>query len=170
MTQEKATTPGERLFIDISGPYAKSAVGNKYWVMAVDDYTRKRWSYFIKKKSDIGTVIEALRTKLAGGAGYMTKFVRCDDAGDNSKQLKKACENQGVKMEYTAPHTPQHNGVVECGFVTVRQRALAMMLSVKFTDEYQGLLWAEVEHTVTRLTKSAVNSLTKKSPDGVFYG
>jgi hypothetical protein len=47
MTQEKATTPGERLFIDISGPYAKSAVGNQYWVMAVDDYTRKCWSYFI---------------------------------------------------------------------------------------------------------------------------
>ena len=59
MMQEKATTPGERLFIDISGPHAKSAVGNQYWVMAVDDYTRKRWSYFIKKKSDIGTVIGA---------------------------------------------------------------------------------------------------------------
>ena len=73
-------------------------------------------------------------------------------------------------MEFTAPHTPQHNGVVERVFVTARQRAVAMMLSVKFRDEYQGLLWAEVEHTATRLTKSAVNSLTKKSPDGVFYG
>ena len=169
MTQEKATTPGERLFIDISGPYAKSAVGNQYWVMAVDDYTRKRWSYFIKKKSDIGIVIGALLTKLAG-AGHKTKFVRCDDAGENSKQLKKVCENQGVKMEFTAPHTPQHNGVVERGFVTVRQRALAMMLSAKFTDEYQGLLWAEAVHTATRLTNSTVNSVTKKSPDDVFYG
>ena len=78
MMQEKAATPGERLFIDISGSYAKSAVGNQYWVMAVDDYTRKRWSYFIKKKSDIRTVIGALLTKLAG-AGHKTKFVRCDE-------------------------------------------------------------------------------------------
>ena len=50
------------------------------------------------------------------------------------------CKNRGTKMEFTAPHTPQHNGVVERGFVIVRQRALAMMLSAKLTDEYQGLL------------------------------
>jgi histone deacetylase 1/2 len=108
--------------------------------------------------------------KVCTGAGHKPKFVRCDDAGENSKQLKKVCENQGVKMEFTAPHTPQHNGVVERGFVTVRQRALAMMLSAKFTDEYQGLLWAEAVHTATRLTNSTVNSVTKKSPDDVFYG
>ena len=57
-------------------------------------------------------------------------------------------------MEFTAPHTPQHNGVAERGFVIVRQRALAMMLSAKLTDEYQGLLWAEAVHTATRLTNS----------------
>ena len=168
-TQEKSTVPGERLFVDISGPYAKSAVGNQYWVMAVDDYTRKRWSYFIKKKSDIGTVIEILLSSLAG-AGHKTKYVRCDDAGENTKQLRKVCENRGIKMEFTAPHTPQHNGVVERGFVIVRQRALAMMLSAKLTDEYQGLLWAEAVHTATRLTNSTVNSVTKRSPDDMFYG
>ena len=168
-TQEKSTVPGERLFVDISGNYAKSAVGNQYWVMAVDDYTRKRWSYFIKKKSDIGTVIEALLSSLAG-AGHKTKYVRCDDAGENTKQLRKVCENRGIKMEFTAPHTPQHNGAVERGFVIVRQRALAMMLSAKLTDEYQGLLWAEAIHTATHLTISTVNSVTKRSPDDMFYG
>jgi transposase InsO family protein len=114
--------------------------------MAVDDYTRKRWSYFIKKKSDIGTVIEVLLSSLAG-AGHKTKYVRCDDAGENTKQLRKVCENRGIKMEFTAPHTPQHNGVAERGFVIVRQRALAMMLSAKLTDEYKGLLWAEPRST-----------------------
>ena len=31
-TQEKSTVPGERLFVDITGPYAKSAVSNQYWL------------------------------------------------------------------------------------------------------------------------------------------
>ena len=35
----KAESPGQRLFVDISGPYAKSVIGNKYWVMVVDDFS-----------------------------------------------------------------------------------------------------------------------------------
>ena len=37
ITMVKATKPGERFFIDISGPFTKSIAGSVYWGKAVDD-------------------------------------------------------------------------------------------------------------------------------------
>ena len=37
-TNTRATTAGERLFIDISGPYPHSIGCNKCWFKVVDDY------------------------------------------------------------------------------------------------------------------------------------
>ncbi len=35
----QATTPGEQIFLDMSGPYTSSIVGSKCWIMFVDDYS-----------------------------------------------------------------------------------------------------------------------------------
>jgi hypothetical protein len=159
-TVQKAGRPGERLFIDTSGPYAKFVIGSKYWIVIVDDFSRMKWSFFRKQKSDIRGVLSAFLEQL-DGLKYQTKFLRCDDAGENTKQLADVCKKRGIKIEHTAPHTPQLNGVVECAFVILRQRAMAMMFSAKFTDEYQGRLWAEAVNTATVLTNQAANSVNR---------
>ena len=51
---EPASKPGERLYFDTAGPYSTSLGGSTYWVMAVDDHTRYKFSGFMKEKSDIG--------------------------------------------------------------------------------------------------------------------
>ena len=51
---EKATKPGECLFVDTSGPYPTSLGGSEYWFMVVDDFTWHKISGFAKKKSEIG--------------------------------------------------------------------------------------------------------------------
>ena len=168
-TVQKAGHPGERLFIDTSGPYAKSVIGNKYWMVIVDDFSPMKWSFFRKQKSDISKVLSGFLDQLEGFQ-YNTKFLRCDDAGENTKQLADVCKKRGITIEHTAPHTPQHNGVVERAFVTLRQRAMAMMFTAKFTDEYQGLLWAEAVNTATVLTNQAINSVNKDCPNDLFYG
>ena len=38
-TTVKSTRLGEGLFTDISGPYAKSVIGSRYWVMVIDDHS-----------------------------------------------------------------------------------------------------------------------------------
>ncbi|KAI2493888.1 PIF1-like helicase [Fragilaria crotonensis] len=52
-TLTKAKAPGERLFLDISGPYSDSLNQNKYWLRIVDDHTRFSWDCFLPKKSGI---------------------------------------------------------------------------------------------------------------------
>ncbi len=139
-TTTRATLPGERLFTDISGPFAESIIKNKYWIMVVDNCSRMKWSFFRKKKSDIGQALDGFLTQLRG-IGYETKYLRCDNAGENTRQLSDLCKRLGIKIELTAPHTaPQMNGVVERAIVTVCQRAMAMMFSACFTDQAQKAL------------------------------
>ncbi len=52
-TENKSKRPGERIFIDTSGPFSKTIKGNRYWIKIVDDYSRYSWSIFVKKKSEL---------------------------------------------------------------------------------------------------------------------
>ena len=145
ISMNKAEKPGERLCTDISGPYKKSIIGNNFWVLVVDEYSGKSWSYFVSRKSDLALKVTELVSQLLA-AGFVTKYLRCDNAGENTKGLTTMCTKFNIQMEMTAPYTPQQNGMVERKFVTIRDRSCAAMTKAKLTDEYQGLLWAESVH------------------------
>ena len=54
----KAKQPGERLFLDISGPYLDSLNQNKYcWLKIVDDYMWYSWDCFLPQKSGIRSIL-----------------------------------------------------------------------------------------------------------------
>ncbi len=72
------------------------------------------------------------------------------NAVENQKLLE-ICDKYGVEIEFTAPNTPQQNGVVERGFATIRQRAMAMMHELRVEEDLKKLLWAEVLNTSTTL-------------------
>ena len=52
-TNIRATTAGERLFMDTSGWYPLSIGGNKYCCKVVDNHSRKNWNYLMKRKNDL---------------------------------------------------------------------------------------------------------------------
>jgi len=70
----KATMAGERLGADISGPYKKSIVGSTYWILVVDEYSGKSWSFFVKKKSQMAATVEPLLLKLRN-ANYVIRYL-----------------------------------------------------------------------------------------------
>ena len=62
------------------------------------------------------------------------KIIRCDNAGENKVLERESDKNElEIIFEYTAPGTPQQNGVVERAFVTVMGRARTMMNHAGFT-------------------------------------
>jgi hypothetical protein len=169
-TKVVADAKGDRLFLDISGPYKNTSKGSKFWILIVDDKTRKAWSFFVTKKNDIKKVTTNL-VLLLKGVKVFVKYLRCDNAGENVKGLGELCRDYGIALELTAPHTPQMNGVVERKFVTLRDRAQAMMLGAKLDDAYQAKLWAEAVFTATKLHNAVPNRATAgKSPDELWYG
>ena len=165
----QAVLPGERIFVDTSGPYKKSIVGSNYWILVVDQFSGKSWSFFVKKKNLLSKIVDELLIKLFA-AKYVIKYLRCDNAGENLENLSSVCTKHGIQIEYTAPNTPQQNGVVERKFVTIRDRSCAAMINAKLNDEFQGLLWAECANTMTRVTNVVSNSRNIKCPDWLWYG
>jgi hypothetical protein len=70
--------PGDRIYVDISGPYPTTVGGSKYWVMAVDGHSRMKFSGFITRKSEIAKFVEGVLGKMKT-YGHKVKFVRCDN-------------------------------------------------------------------------------------------
>ena len=69
---EPASKPGERLYFDIAGPYSTSLGGSTYWVMAVDDHSRYKYSGFtFSRKSRLldirsSTSVATTRARISG--------------------------------------------------------------------------------------------------------
>ena len=84
--------------------------------------------------------------------GILSKIIRCDNAGENYVLERESDKNElGIIFEYTAPGTPQQNGVVERAFVTVMGKARAMMNYAGFTMAKRQQLWCEAAQTSTML-------------------
>jgi hypothetical protein len=55
----KASKPGQQqMLIDTSEPYEGSLGGSKYWVKIKDEYTRKSWGSYAKRKSEVPNIAE----------------------------------------------------------------------------------------------------------------
>ena len=59
-------------------------------------------SFFVKKKSQLASKIEDLLTKLKT-AKYTTKYIRCDNVGENVSCLTKLCEKSIFKLNLRYP-------------------------------------------------------------------
>ena len=99
------------------------------------------------------------------------KIIRCDIAGEN-KVLERESDkiDLGIIFEYTAPGTPQQNGVVEREFVTVMGRERAMMNHAGFTMARRQQMWCEAAQTATMLDKPLVQESAKSPPFSQFFG
>ena len=122
--------------------------------------TRKR--FFLKKKNEqvkpIIDWIEALEARHE----IQVKIMRCDNAGENKALETESDKNDlGNIFEYTAPRTPQQNGVVKTAFVTVMGRARAMMNHAGFTMAMRQQLWCEAVQTATLLDNILVQDSAK---------
>ena len=164
-----ATKSGERLCLDTSGPFNKTINGSRYWIKLVDEYSTKSWDKFAKAKSDVPKFAEETITEILA-KNVQVQYLRCDNAGEHLTTLVEFCKKKGIKMEYTAPNTPQQNGVVERRFVTDQGRGLAMMFAANLTPEYHKLLWAEAMSCASNIGNILANSRTKKAPITVWDG
>jgi len=170
-TTKRATQRGERLFVDLSGPFTKSLKGNKYWMLVVDDFTRKKWSFYLPSKDKLGIPLKHLITKL-NNLGHHVKHVRMDNAGENKKYIEQVCVDVGAEPEHTAPNTPQLNGVVEKAYDVVKTKAIAMMEKARMETKMKDNLGAEETRTATYLANISPNSANDeyKSSDQMWYG
>ena len=132
------------MYLDISSMRKQSMGGRQHWVMLVDEATKYKKSFFLKNKNEQVQLIIDWINALKVRHEIQVKIIRCDKAGENKVLERELDKNElGIIFEYTAPGTPQENGVVERAFVTVMGRARALMNHAGLTMAKQQQLWCE---------------------------
>ena len=159
------------MYLDISSMRKPSMGGRQQWVMLVDEATKYKKSFFLKKKNkEVEPIIDWIEV-LKARHEIQAKIIRCDNAGENKVLERESDKNElGIIFEYTAPGTPQQNGVVEAAFVTVMGRARAMMNHAAFTMAKRQQLWCEAAQTATLLDNILVQDSAKSPPFTQFFG
>jgi hypothetical protein len=68
------TKPFELLHADMYGPMKPLSLNKiKYFFIFVDDFSRKKWLYFIKEKFDALIIFQQLKVFVEKQSGYVLK-------------------------------------------------------------------------------------------------
>lgn len=100
---------------DICGPINPTSNGGKcYYIMFIDDYSRKTLVYFLQEKFEVFSVFKSFKTLLEKERGKPFKLF-CFDRGEeySSQEFVNFCENHGIQQQLIVVYSPQQNGVSE---------------------------------------------------------
>ena len=73
-------------------------------------------------------------------------------------------------FQFTAPHTPEHNGRVERKYATLFGKVRAMLNEALLPPFLRNLLWARAASCASKVENIIVNLETDKSPHESVYG
>ncbi|GJZ71394.1 retrovirus-related pol polyprotein from transposon TNT 1-94 [Tanacetum coccineum] len=123
----------EHLHMDLFSPSAvRSYGGNRYTLVIVDDYSKYTWTRFLKDKTEAFDQFEIFSRQIQNQLGCSILSIRTDHGRefDNEVQFGEFCKTNGITHNFSAPRTPQSNGVVER-----KNRILQRTFSTEFSLE-----------------------------------
>lgn len=105
----------ELIHADICGPLpVPSIAGNKYFLLLVDNFSRKIWIYFLKYKSQAHEKFSDFKNMIKKQTGQQIKTLRTDRGGVFlSTAFSAFTTAHGIDGQLTQDHTPHQKRVVE---------------------------------------------------------
>jgi transposase InsO family protein len=164
----RAEEPLQLVHVDLCGPITPvTAGGNKYFMLLVDDCTRWCRVYMLKTKNQATEAFVKYKAEVENSTGQHIKLLRSDRGEFLAHAFQRVCEQAGIKHQFTAPYTPQQNGVVERKNRTVMEMARALLKSM----EIPGRFWAEaVRHSVYLLNRLPTKAMGNRTPYEAWNG
>ena len=168
-SSSRARRPLELIHTDVCGPIKPGSLGNSnYFLLFIDDFSRKTWVYFLKQKSEVFENFKKFKALVEKETGLEIKAMRSDRGGEfTSTEFQKYCEDHGIRRPLTVPRSPQQNGVAERKNRTILDAARSMLKSKKLPKEF----WAEaVACAVYLANRSPTRSVWGKTPQEAWSG
>ena len=123
---------------------AQSLSGYLYYVLFIDDFSRKTWIFFLKAKNKTLGKFQEFKALVENQSSRKICTLRSDNGGEYiSREFNDFFQKVGIKRELTVPYNPQQNGVAKRKNVTVCKAARAMMCD----QDLPTSLWVEVVGT-----------------------
>jgi transposase InsO family protein len=163
--------------MDLFGPVAYLSIeGSKYGLVIVDDFSRFTWVFFLQDKSETQGTLKRFLRRAQNEFELKVKKIRSDNGSEfKNLQVEEFLEEEGIKHEFSAPYTPQQNGVVERKNRTLIDMARTMLGEYKTPKRF----WSEAVntacHTINRLylhrllKKTSYELLTGNKPNVSYF-
>ncbi|KAJ9535822.1 hypothetical protein OSB04_un001023 [Centaurea solstitialis] len=139
------SAPLQLLHMDLFGPTNVMSIGKKsYCLVIVDDYSRFTWVFFLRTKDETSGLIKPFVLRVENKTNLKVKVIRSDNGTEfKNADLNLFCESKGIERQYSAPRTPQQNGVAERRNRTLIEAARTMLVDSKLPVTF----WAEAINT-----------------------
>lgn len=164
----KSSAVLELVHSDICGPMRTTSLGGfKYFALFIDDFSRKIFVHFLKKKSDIFEVFKTFKNRVERETGNQIKVLRTDNGCEYvSGEFNKFLDKEGIRRNLTVQYTPQQNGVAERANRTIFEMARCMLLSSNLPES----LWGEAINTAVYLKNRSPTKLLLSTPYEAWCG
>jgi len=100
-----------RVALDIGGPLPKTKNGNRYALVAINQYSKRCEIRFVKDHDD-ATTVRFLEEEIISRFG-VPRFIFTDNGGEWMAKFDLMCKKYGITHQFTTPQWPQCNGMVE---------------------------------------------------------
>jgi hypothetical protein len=131
--------------MDTVGPSRVCYMGGKLYVLIiVDDYSRYSWIFLLESKDEVFDHFQNLTLRLNNEHLNCLKAIRSDNGTEfRNVFFDQFCLEHGVDQQFSAPHVPQQNRVMERKDHTLIEMTRTML------DEHKTLMrfWADAIST-----------------------
>nr|GEW52018.1 retrovirus-related Pol polyprotein from transposon TNT 1-94 [Tanacetum cinerariifolium] len=160
----------ELIHMDLFGPSAiQSYGGNHYTLVIVDDYSRYTWTRFLKDKIEAFDQFEIFSRKIQNQLGCSIVSIRTDHDRefDNEVQFGEFCNTNGITHNFSAPRTPQSNGVVKRKNMTLQEMSRTMLNEQSLPQKF----WCNaVDTSIYILNRILIRAILGKTPYELLRG
>ncbi|CAM8889644.1 unnamed protein product [Rhodiola kirilowii] len=155
--------------MDLCGPMrVQSRQGNRYVYVLVDDFTRYTWVIFIRSKDEVFDCFKTWVKLAERKFSLKVKSIRSDHGTEfENGQFTDFCSDQGIDHNFSAPRTPQRNGVVERKNRTLEDMTRTMLIESRLARSF----WAEAMNAACYvLNRCYLRPILNKTPYELLKG
>ena len=100
---------------DLCGPVTPATPGGRrYFLLLVDDLSRYMWVLVLGSKGEAADAIRRAQVAAEAECGHKLRVLRTDNGGEfTAAELASYCADEGIQHHYSAPYSPQQNGIIE---------------------------------------------------------
>nr|AAG60200.1 putative gag-pol polyprotein [Oryza sativa Japonica Group] len=154
---------------DLCGPVTPATPGGRrYFLLLVDDLSRYMWVMVLGSKGEAADAIRHAQAAAEAECGRKLRVLRTDNGGEfTAAEFASYCADEGIQRHYTAPYSPQQNGVVERRNQTVVGMARALLKQ----RGMPAIFWGEAVVTAAYiLNRSPTKALDGRTPYEAWHG
>ncbi|GJX06676.1 retrovirus-related pol polyprotein from transposon TNT 1-94 [Tanacetum coccineum] len=123
-------------------------------------------SLWLKSKDEAIDKFVLYKTEVENQLGKKIKVVRSDRGGEYVAPFAELCAKHGIRHEFTAPYSPQQNGIAERKNRTLKEMVTAMLISSGMSQD----MWGEAILTATYLLNKIPRKEKEETPYELWMG